>query len=90
MKHRNEYGWFVGGAIAGFWGTMLLVAFSGEHSACRYQLLPASQLSSLRDCARVNVFYFGGWVLIGVAILATGFGVRALMRRGHQAVAESS
>ena len=89
MKHRSEYSWILGATITAFIGVLLVVAFSGQYSGCRTSLLPASELSSLRDCARIDAFYFGGWTLLGLASVAAALGARAIVQR-RRAVSESS
>jgi len=67
---------------------LLLVAFSGSHTAavCPYQ--PVCQPAF--EIAPINAFYFAGWGLMGVALIVTALGVRALIQQRRQTASEPS
>lgn len=68
---------------------LLLVAFSGSHTGCSVPL-STSVPTGLRDCTRINAFYFAGWGLMGVALIVTALGVRALIQQRRQTASEPS
>lgn len=66
-----------------------MVALNGSHDSYSVPL-SASVPTGLRDCARINAFYFGSRGLMGVARIVTALGVRSLIQRGREAASEPS
>jgi len=79
-RHRRRRSWprstgapsndLTEGASRSCEGGLLLVAFSGSHTGCSVPL-STSVPTGLRDCTRINAFYFAGWGLMGVALIVT-------------------